>query len=121
MTLFNELILRRRKKILNLVLVATETGISKADFDNMLDIEKDLFEELMKSMQETDKRLNSILGGGEVTEAKNELVMFTEKVTEFVGLDGEKMGPYGKGDIANIPKEIAKILIDDGKARVVEQ
>ena len=29
MTLFNELMVRRKKKILNLVLVAAETGISK--------------------------------------------------------------------------------------------
>jgi hypothetical protein len=41
-TLFKELILRRRRKILNLVLIASETGISKQDFDNMFDFEKDL-------------------------------------------------------------------------------
>src|SRR3989344_3998854 len=39
-TFFKELIVRRRKKILNLVLIATETGISKKDFENMLDFEK---------------------------------------------------------------------------------
>ena len=41
-TLFKELIIRRRKKILNLVLIAAETGISKQDFENMLAIEKEL-------------------------------------------------------------------------------
>src|SRR4030042_600456 len=46
LTLFRELIRRRRKKILNLVAIAAETGISKQDFDNMLDFEKSLFEEL---------------------------------------------------------------------------
>ena len=35
-TLFKELMRRRRKKILNLVSVAAETGISKQDFENML-------------------------------------------------------------------------------------
>ena len=35
-TLFKELMLRRRKKILNLILIAAETGISKQDFENML-------------------------------------------------------------------------------------
>ena len=119
-TLFNEFILRRRRKILNLVLVATETGISKADFDNMLSIEKDLFEELMYCMKDAGKKLTSILGGEKEEEAKNELVLFKEKVSEFVGLDGEMMGGFNKGDIANIPKEIAKILIDDGKAEIME-
>ena len=46
-TLFKELMVRRRKKILNLVLIAAETGISRQDFDHMLDFEKELFEDLM--------------------------------------------------------------------------
>src|SRR3989344_9708952 len=49
-TLFNELMLRRRKKILSLVLIAAETGISKQDFENMLNFERELFEEIMKRM-----------------------------------------------------------------------
>lgn len=121
MTLFNELLLRRRKKILNLVLVAAETGISKQDFDNMLAIEKELFEELMKCMVDSDKKLASALGNGKgEQEQKNELIIFKENVEEFVGFDGEKMGPFEKDQIANIPKEIAKILIDDNKAEVLE-
>jgi len=121
MTLFNELVLRRRKKILNLVLVATETGISKTDFDNMLSIEKDLFEDLMKCMDSSEKKLSRILDGEQKDEKKNALIIFKENVEEFVGLDGEKMGGFEKGQIANIAKEIAKILIDDGKAEVIEQ
>ncbi len=120
MTLFNELVLRRRKKILNLVLVATETGISKQDFDNMLQIEKDLFEDLMSCMKETEKKLASALGGEQKEEQKNDMILFREDVEEFVGLGGEKMGPYEKGEISNISKEIAKILIDDGKAQMFE-
>jgi DNA replication initiation complex subunit (GINS family) len=119
-TLFKELILRRKKKILNLVLIATETGISKQDFENMLPFEKNLFEDLMKNIDISDKRLNDILNGSK-EEQKNELVVFKEHVEEFVGLEGEKMGVYEKGQIANIPKEIAKILIDSGKAEAVEE
>ncbi len=119
-TLFKELMLRRRKKILNLVLIATETGISKQDFENMLVFEKNLFEELMKCMDFSDKEINEILNGKK-EEKKNELVVFTGDVEEFVGLDGEKMGPFEKGQIANIPKEIAKILIEDNKAEIVEK
>jgi len=119
-TLFKELMLRRRKKILNLVLIATETGISKHDFDNMLQFEKELFEELMKCIDSSDKKLNETLNGKKEKEPKNELVCFLQDVEEFVDLDGEKTGPYQKAQIVNIPKEIAKILIDDGKAEVVE-
>lgn len=117
-TLFKELILRRKKKILSLVLVAAETGISKQDFENMLPFEKTLFEDFMKSIDLSDKRLNDILNGNK-EEQKNELVVFKEHVDEFVGLTGEKMGSYEKGQIVNMPKEIAKILIDSGKAEIV--
>ena len=62
-TLFRELMNRRKKKMLNLVLIATETGISKKDFDNMLDFEKILFEDLMKCIEFSDKKLNGIMNG----------------------------------------------------------
>ena len=120
-TLFKELITRRRKKILNLVLIAAETGISKQDFENMFSFEKELFEELMRCVDISDKKLNAILNGDNQEKQKNELIVFNEDVEEFVGLDGEKMGGFEKGQIVNIPKEIAKILIADGKAEVVEE
>jgi len=121
-TLFNELVIRRRKKILNLVLIATETGISKQDFENMLAIEKELFEELMKCMDISEKKLNESFNGnkGEILK-NNDLILFIENVEEFLGMDGEKMGPYMKGDIANIPREIAKILSDSGKVQLIDK
>ncbi len=121
-TLFKELIIRRRKKILNLVLIATETGISKQDFENMLAIEKELFEELMNCMNISEKKLNESFNGNKGEQTKsNDLVVFIEDVDEFLGVDGDKMGPYQKGDIANIPREIAKILSDGKKVEVIEK
>lgn len=118
-TLFKETMLRRRKKILNLVLIASETGINKQDFENMLDFEKELFEEFMKCIDVSDKKLSGIFEGKK-KDNKNELVVFKENVEDFVNLEGEKMGPYEKGQIANIPSEIAKILIEDGKCESIE-
>lgn len=118
-TLFKELLLRRRKKILNLVLIAAETGISKQDFENMLKIEKELFEEMMKCIDESDAKLNSQLNGEKASEKKNNMICFAEDVGEFVGLEGETFGPYEKGQMANLPKEIAKILVDGKKAELI--
>ncbi len=120
-TLFRELMIRRRKKILNLVLIAAETGISKQDFDNMLSFEKSLFEELIKNIENSDKKINELLNEKKAEELKNELVIFKTDVEEFLDIEGEKIGPFQKGQIANIPKEIAKILIEDDKAEVVEK
>jgi hypothetical protein len=116
------LIIRRRKKILNLVLIAAETGISKQDFENMLAIEKELFEGLMGCMDSSDKKLSESLNGSKGEQLKNnDLVVFIENVEEFLGVEGEKMGPYQKGDIANMPKEIAKILSDGKKVEILDK
>jgi len=85
----------------------------------MLAFEKDLFEELMKSIDASDKVLNELLNGREEKEAENELLVFIENVTEFMGIGGEKMGPYDKGQIANLPKKIARILVEGKKAEKV--
>ncbi|MBC8435020.1 hypothetical protein H8D91_00780, partial [archaeon] len=58
MAIFKELITRRKKKILTLAYVASETGISKRDFENLLGFERDLFEEIVKSLEKADKNLN---------------------------------------------------------------
>jgi DNA replication initiation complex subunit (GINS family) len=118
-TLFKELIIRRRKKILNLILVAAETGISKQDFNNMLSFEKALFEDLMKCLESSEKRLNENLSGQEVIDQHNELIVFLEDVAEFVGFDGSSVGPFIKGQIANLSKDVAKILIDASKAEIM--
>jgi DNA replication initiation complex subunit (GINS family) len=121
-TLFQELLRRRRKKILNLVLIASETGISKKDFDNMFLIEKTLFEDLVKCLERSDKKLSELLNGGkEESGQKNQLIVFLEEVEEFISPTGEKFGPYGVGDFVNLPKELAEIFIQDGKAENMEK
>ncbi len=120
-TLFRELMTRRRKKILTLVLIAAETGISKQDFDNMLSFERSLFEELIKNIESSDKKITEILEGKTAEELKNELVVFKTNVEELLDMEGEKIGPFEEGQVANIPKEIARILIEDGKVEILEK
>jgi len=119
-TLFQEIMRRRRKKIFNLVLIASETGISKQDFNNMFPIEKDLFEDLIKCVEKSDHKLTKQVNGEKSEEIqKNELVVFLEDIEDILDFNGEKIGNFSKGQIANIPKEISKILIEDGKAELV--
>lgn len=121
MTLFNELMVRRKKKILNLVLVAAETGISKQDFENMFSFEKELFEDLMKCSDASDKKMKQLFNGKKDEEQKNILVVFLDSVGEFLNVDGGMLGPYERGQIVNLPRDVAKILIDDKKCEVVEK
>jgi len=121
-SMFKELMLRRKKKLLNLAFVATETGISKRDYENMLSFEKELFDKIMKNMEEGDKKLTTLLNGQEQEEKKkNKMITFLEDTEEFLGLNGEKLGPFKKGDIANLPVDIANILVVDNKAESVSE
>jgi len=121
-SMFKELMLRRKKKLLNLAFVAAETGISKRDYENMLDFEKEAFEKIMKGLEESDKRLAKLLNGQEQEEQKkNKLITFLQDTDEFLGLEGEKIGPFKKGDVANLPLDIANILVVDNKAEMMDE
>ncbi|MFH1325652.1 MAG: hypothetical protein ABIH49_02700 [archaeon] len=115
-TIFKELMRERKKKILTLVLVATETGTSKKDSENMFDFEKELFEELMKCVLHSEEKINDVLNGKAGSNFSG--IIFLSDVDEFLGFDGEKIGPFKKGDSVNLHPEIAKILIEDGKAEL---
>lgn len=118
--IFRELLLRRRKKILNLAFVASETGISKRDFENLLGFEKELFEEIVKSLEKAEKNLNEAMQGGDKGESRYKLVRFLEKVEEFLDMEGEAVGPFEKGEVANLGKEIVGILSQDKRVEVIE-
>ena len=120
-TMFRELMLRRKKKLLNLAFVAAETGISKRDYENMLAFEKEVFDMIMGIMEQGDKKMTKMLNGQEQETKKNKLVTFLQDTDEFLGLDGEKLGPFKKGDAANLPVEIANILLIDNKAEAVNE
>ena len=116
---FKELMNRRRRKILDLVLIAAETGVSKRDFDNMLSFEKELFENLMKCTDSFDKQIKDVLNPKKAKISENEKIIFKEEVGEFVDLEGKKIGGFKKDEVIELPKQIANIFIEDGKAEVV--
>lgn len=123
-SIFKELMLRRKKKLLDLSFVSAETGISKRDFENMLSFEKETFEKIMKAINEGDKKMEKILGGGNEdgsNSEKNKLIIFKTDVEEFLDLEGNKIGPFRKGDIVNLAQEIANILMVDNKADPVDE
>ena len=119
--IFKELMLRRKKKILELAFVAAETGISKRDFENMLAIEKESFDEIMRALEKGDKKIASVLKGTgeEDNEIRNKMIVFLKDTGEFLDLEGKKLGPFKKGDVANLAQEIANILIVDKKAELI--
>ncbi|PIN90469.1 hypothetical protein COU60_01435 [Candidatus Pacearchaeota archaeon CG10_big_fil_rev_8_21_14_0_10_34_76] len=122
-SIFKELMLRRKKKILNLVFVASETGIMKKDFGNLLLFEQELFDNLINSVNEADKSLNDLLIGKDAVEKefKHKMVLMEDDMQEFVDMEGKLIGPFNKGALINIDGRIADMLVSDGKAKMVDE
>lgn len=119
--LFKELILRRKKKLLNLVFVAAETGIMKRDYENMLPFERDLFEKLVKAFEDEDKELGKVFNGKKSETLKFKMVILNQNVEQFVDMMGNVVGPFAAGELANLDAEICEILVASGKANFVDE
>jgi DNA replication initiation complex subunit (GINS family) len=65
-------------------------------------------------------------GNEENTEAKKEvngtkMIRFVNAVPKFVGKELEEYGPFEEEDVANLPAEIANVLIGKGRAEEIEE
>lgn len=118
---FRDLLRIRKKKILNLAFVASEVGIGKKDFENLLSFEKDLFEEIVRSLEKAEKNMNADMMGAQKDERKHKLVRFLEDVPEFLDFDGNEVGPFEKGEVANLENEIVEILAKDKRVEILEE
>ena len=117
---FRDLLRIRKKKILNLAFVASQVGISKKDFENLLSFEKDLFEELVRALERAEKNQTADMSGATKDMRAHKLVRFLEDVPEFLGMDGEEIGPFVKGEVANLESEIISVLEKDKKVEVID-
>lgn len=105
---------RRERKIVTAAVNSARTNIQP---ENMIEEEKDFFDLVAASIRqrrELKLRTMFVVEKGE----KDGLLVFKDDVPEFVGSDMKNYGPFKKGDIAKLPEENAKILVERG---VVEQ
>lgn len=116
---FRDLLRIRKKKILNLAFVASQVGISKRDFENLLGFEKDLFEELVKALERAEKNQASDMSGDGDKTCRHRLVRFLDEVPEFLNAEGDSLGPFTKGEVANLECEIIGALEGDGKIEII--
>jgi len=121
LSLFRELMLKRKKKILNLAFVATETGIMKRDFENMLQIEQETFDKIVGAFEEMDSYITNRLRGQENNLDENKMVLFTKDTEQFVDHGGRALGPFKSGELANLDNGVASILVAGGKANFVDE
>ncbi len=103
---------RREEKILKFALTAAKTNMLP---ENLLEEEKKFFNSLVESIKRRrEENLKRILAAEKKEEAT--MVVFKEEVPEFVGSDTKSYGPFRKGDIAKLPEDNMKILVERGIA-----
>ena len=101
---------RRERKVVTAAVNAARTNIQP---ENMVEEEKDFFDLVAGSIRqrrETNLKKMFIVEKGE----ESELIVFKDQVPEFVGSDMKNYGPFKKGDIAKLPDENMKLLLQQG-------
>ncbi len=119
LSLFKELMRIRKRKILNLVFVASETGIMKRDFSTLLSFEQPLFERLVLAVEDADKDLQQSLHGDRTVLADHKMVLVRQPIAEFVDMSGTVIGPFETGALVNLDSKVADILLADQKVSLI--
>ncbi len=143
--ILKELYERREKKIISLALDKSRTKSNLIDTSSLLREEKVIFDsiaELLDTYREAIlySVLNEKMPFMQQFEGKAEnknpredfktaldlkkstkLVRFASPVPKFVGPELEEYGPFSEEDIANLPVEVADILISKGKAEEIKE
>jgi DNA replication initiation complex subunit (GINS family) len=134
--IIKELYERRESKIIQLALIASRTNILSNDKSLMLEEEKQLYDSLLSQFNHfRNTILNNLLQGippeTKIQEPKalkidtkpknTKLIRLIHEVPKFVGTDLNIYGPFEKEDVANLPTEIADLLIKKNKAEEISQ
>ena len=149
--LIKEIYERREKKILNIALIKSRTKSHVIDTSSLLDNEKKFLGDIEKVLNayRGDIIYNVMEGKpvllvnhqekvakGEINAASNaandvngikeeakstRLVRFLYSVPRFIGTELEEYGPFAEEDIANLPAEIAELLIGKGKVEEIKE
>jgi DNA replication initiation complex subunit (GINS family) len=106
----------RERKIIGLAHMFIRSGVIPG---NMTAEERELFNQLVNTIRAFRERRKSL-----VSDQKKETAMktlaFLQDVPKFIGTDAKYYGPYGKNDIATVPEDNARLLIDKGMAGTMD-
>ncbi len=122
---------QREQKIISLALNKSKTNSSLIDTSQLLPKEKQMFEKLSIQLNEyrdeffdlfEENKEYQLAQEEQKTEPTNEnipkdtvKVEFLTRVDTFIGRELEEYGPFDEGDTAELPKELAEILVNEKK------
>src|SRR3989338_11485337 len=139
--IIKELYERRERKVISLALDKSRTKSDLIDTTALLKEERVVFEALTNLLDSyRDAILYSLLNekmplmlAAEPKKPREDfktalelkhtmkLVRFTDPIPKFVGTELEEYGPFEEEDIANLPAEIADVLVNKGKADEIRE
>ena len=98
----------------------SSTSLSTDDYSKLTDEEKYIFEEERKVSQRKDLIKRSLIDGNvnnldsisRIIRSKMIIIRFMESTDQFMGVDMAKYGPFIKEDVAILPFENARSLIE---------
>ncbi|HVE36930.1 MAG TPA: hypothetical protein VNA18_01905 [Nitrososphaeraceae archaeon] len=112
--------LRTRKLLENSSANLPYPTLSTDDYSKLTDEEKYIFEEERKVSQRKDLIIQSLIDGNvnnldsisRIIRSKMIIIRFLESTDQFMGVDMAKYGPFIKEDVAILPFENARSLIE---------
>lgn len=112
--------LRTRKLLENSNANLPYPSLSTDDYSKLTDEEKYIFEEERKVSQRKDLIIESLIDGNvnnldsisRIIRSKMIIIRFLESTDQFMGVDMAKYGPFIKEDVAILPFENARSLIE---------
>jgi DNA replication factor GINS len=112
--------LRTRKLLENSNGNLSSNSLSTDDYSKLTDEEKYIFEEERKVSQRKDLIKQSLIDGNvnnldsisRIIRSKMIIIRFMESTDQFMGIDMAKYGPFKKEDVAILPFENARSLIE---------
>lgn len=112
--------LRTRKLLENSSANLPYPSLSTDDYSKLTDEEKYIFEEERKVSQRKDLIVQSLINGNvnnldsisRIIRSKMIIIRFLESTDQFMGVDMAKYGPFIKEDVAILPFENARSLIE---------
>ena len=133
--IIKELYEKRESKIIQLAMMNSRSQTPTNDKSLMLNLEKEIYEETIRCLDKFRKEILHNIALGNSINSKNEPkdlkkdekptnttkeVKFRKKTPKFVGTDLNHYGPYENEDTAQIPSDIAELLISNKQVEEVK-
>ncbi|UCD04404.1 MAG: hypothetical protein JSW73_02085 [Candidatus Woesearchaeota archaeon] len=134
---------KRTKKVIDSAIFTIRSESKAKDTSNMLPFEEELYNKLIKDLEKNETKFFSTIDEIKLiekskpikketkelkskekeetkTDSKLKEIRVLEDIPELTGPDLKNYGPYKKGDVAELPSELAVLIINKGKGREIK-